>query len=1327
MHLPLSPRVTLALICALCYSCIATVAQAGAQTVFGQAGTEAGRFLSPTGIAVDQESGAVYIADRGNQRVDKFGPDGEFLLAWGWGVADGSTTALQTCTTTCFAGIAGSGAGQLANNTIGVAVNNDPLSASHHDVYVEDAGNERIDKFTASGEFLLTFGGGVNITAHEKGETANEDVCPVNPGDVCGAGTSGSEPGQFEGLSANSVAVAPSGAVYVADDGRVQRFSEDGRVEAAVSLSEEGEILGLAVDSSEHLDVLGGSQTGIHRYDDTGVELPAPASPLPTNAAAEFNFSTVFTAAASGTVFVDVPETHRLLEYGDGGEELSSFGAEEAQGIALREGAQELYLERSTGVEIVPLPPPGPIVEAPSVQAEPAGTATVTATIDPEGKQTSYHVEYGLNEPGEASTPTATLAAEGFEPEVVKVKLKGLQPDSAYHYRLVVENEAGAPTPLQGIFTTLAAVAVESESVSQVSAESARLSAEIDPLGEETEYRFQYGPTTAYGSSVPVPVGRLGAAVVGEPVNVLLEGLSAGTTYHYRVVAVNHLGEAQGEDRTFTTQAGEGTQLLDGRGWELVSPPDKHGAALEAITKEGGIIQAAEDGAGLAYIAKAPIDNEPAGSRSFAEQQLLATHAGSGWSTQDIATAHEAVAGLRAGELSEYKLFSGDLSAGIVEPTGATPLSPAASEATPYLREDGDGIYVPLVSGCPAVEAECLPSVSGLADVPPGTKFGLSEEEGKTSPNTGVEFVAATPDLAHAIVTAPQSLVSGFETDAQSALYEWSRANPPASRLAPVSIIEHGPSAGELGGASLGDNGKLVRNAISADGQRVVFSSGEHLFLRDLAAGRTIQLDQTEAGAAGGPGKAAYQGAGNGEEKVFFTDESRLTKEATSVSARPDLYMCEVVEAAGEPTCSLKDLTKTVNPGEGADVLGAMIGSGESGSSVYLVATGVLTEASDLAGELPQREQPNLYRIDTTTGAVSLVAVLSEGDSPDWDAGGNAHVALNEVTARVSPSGQYLAFMSQRRLTGYDNRDVDGGEPDEEVFEYDSVSGHTVCVSCDPSGARPRGVRDPGAEEASLLVDRSHTWGEKWVAALIPGWTPVDIEHALYQSRYLSDEGRLFFDSSASLVPADGNETQDVYEFEPQGTGGCSAKAVSADVAFVGELDGNLVDGCVGLISSGTSGEESAFLDASASGDDVFFLTAAKLSPSDVDDALDVYDAHVCGVGWACPTSAATAASPCSNAESCRQPFAPASASGPPLSATFSGPGDAAPLAPTVAVKLLTRAQKLAKALKACRGKRNRRQRLQCEALAHKRYGPVRKAKKSQHAKQATERGGKTR
>ena len=73
----------------------------------------------------------------------------------------------------------------------------------------------------------------------------------------------------------------------------------------------------------------------------------------------------------------------------------------------------------------------------------------------------------------------------------------------------------------------------------------------------------------------------------------------------------------------------------------------------------------------------------------------------------------------------------------------------------------------------------------------------------------------------------------------------------------------------------------------------------------------------------------------------------------------------------------------------------------------------------------------------------------------------------------------------------------------------------------------------------------------------------------------------------------------------------------------------------MGLVSSGSSGEESAFLDASEGGGDVFFLSSARLVAGDTGSALAVYDAHVCSVSEPCAGEVAAAAS-CDTADSCR-------------------------------------------------------------------------------------------
>ncbi|HTA14547.1 MAG TPA: hypothetical protein VK781_06785 [Solirubrobacteraceae bacterium] len=287
--------------------------------------------------------------------------------------------------------------------------------------------------------------------------------------------------------------------------------------------------------------------------------------------------------------------------------------------------------------------------------------------------------------------------------------------------------------------------------------------------------------------------------------------------------------------------------------------------------------------------------------------------------------------------------------------------------------------------------------------------------------------------------------------------------------------------------------------------------------------------------------------------------------------------------------------------------------------------------------------------------------------------------------------------MSERSLTGYDVRDAASGKPDEEVYLYDAASSQVTCASCNPSGARPRGMEI--GDRSRFISDRE--WGPTtWLAANIPGWSGFTLLQSAYQPRYLSDSGRLFFNSSDALAPQDVNATEDVYEYEPAGIGDCATSSISFHTQ---------PDGCVNMITSGTSPAESAFLDASESGGDVFFLTAAKLSSEDLDAGTDVYDARECTPAAPCSTGL-VAPPPCSTGDSCKAaPTPQPTAFGAPASATFAGAGNVLTQAPQTssrpAQRSLTRAQKLARALKTCRREKRSRKRIACERMARKRYG----------------------
>lgn len=315
---------------------------------FGSYGTAAAEFKEPFGIAVDQRSGDVYVVDTKNARIQKLTSAGRFLLAWGWGVADGRSRALQTCTKTCFTGLEGEGEGEF-DLAQGIAVDNDPSSPSRGDVYVIDIFNYRVDKFSPTGRFLLEFGGGVNHTASGDHDHAEEDVCPVKPGDVCGKGSDGPAGGGLELTTDGSfIAVGGDGTVYVGERNRVKKYSSEGVYQGQITLTptlppsesrESGGVSGLAVNAVGDLYVVRIGVVGVREYAPSGKLIrilepggePAyPEGPAPSLA-----------LDPAGNVFIDVYANylHHIDEYSAAGAKIASFdrGVKAPPGIADKE------------------------------------------------------------------------------------------------------------------------------------------------------------------------------------------------------------------------------------------------------------------------------------------------------------------------------------------------------------------------------------------------------------------------------------------------------------------------------------------------------------------------------------------------------------------------------------------------------------------------------------------------------------------------------------------------------------------------------------------------------------------------------------------------------------------------------------------------------------------------------------------------------------------------------------------------------------------------------------------------------------------------------
>jgi len=189
--------------------------------------------------------------------------------------------------------------------------------------------------------------------------------------------------------------------------------------------------------------------------------------------------------------------------------------------------------------------------------------AALNATINPGNDDTSYHFEYDTvpYKAGEGAHGTSVpipdkAIGSGWNNVEVSQVSEGLQPGTTYHYRVVATSAIGTATGEDREFKTLSGLPrVSSVAVTQVGPQQATLNAKINPESFATTYRFEYGPTTSYGSKAPVPDEGIGSGEADVAVAKTIGSLSAHTTYHFRVVATNAKGTTNGEDLTFYTGA----------------------------------------------------------------------------------------------------------------------------------------------------------------------------------------------------------------------------------------------------------------------------------------------------------------------------------------------------------------------------------------------------------------------------------------------------------------------------------------------------------------------------------------------------------------------------------------------------------------------------------------------------------------------------------------------------------------------------------------------------------------------------------------------------
>jgi N-acetylneuraminic acid mutarotase len=187
-------------------------------------------------------------------------------------------------------------------------------------------------------------------------------------------------------------------------------------------------------------------------------------------------------------------------------------------------------------------------------------SATLNGSLNPNGLTTTVYFEYGPTRTYGFTTPVQTRTGNTFRN--INANINGLSASSTYHFRIVAINTAGTTYGSDRTFTTLSATGppvVTTNLATFIASFSAKLNGSLDPHGLTTTVYFQYGTTTSYGFSTALQ-SQTGNTYRNITANI--NGLSASTTYHFRIVATNSAGTRYGGDRTFTTLGPTGPPVV---------------------------------------------------------------------------------------------------------------------------------------------------------------------------------------------------------------------------------------------------------------------------------------------------------------------------------------------------------------------------------------------------------------------------------------------------------------------------------------------------------------------------------------------------------------------------------------------------------------------------------------------------------------------------------------------------------------------------------------------------------------------------------------------
>jgi hypothetical protein len=709
---------------------------------------------------------------------------------------------------------------------------------------------------------------------------------------------------------------------------------------------------------------------------------------------------------------------------------------------------------------------------------------------------------------------------------------------------------------------------IEGQEATAITADEAVVRAQLNPGDLDTHYHFEYisqadyeadlGTYGAGAISVPVPDGEVKESASFVEVYTAVAGLEPGTSYRFRLVAENEEGitkgenapGAEGEDATFTTLPLEASGLPDGRGYELVTPPDT-----------GGYVPTMNELGFTPYPEFGPFPTDFVASDG--ESVLFGIEGGSipGLSGSGFHDTYEA---RREPDGRWHSEFSGVAGTEARHPTpnGFSADHGSSFWALEETSNEVDGEYIHRLGG--ALDPACaLGPESDLELIGCGSLGVDARVHGGWISPHAEHVIFSTGETKNVVAERLEPEAPGAGT---AAVYD----RTPDGVTHVVSL--------KPGDVPFEDGEDASFEGASADGTAVAFKVEGTLYVR-------LDNAETSEVAAGSP---LFGGFSSHGDRIVYLEPNAAepllpgTEKAGQIP-QGDLFLCEVRQG---PCVGPQQSQEPIAIGAGDKSV--LVNVSADGSHVYFVSPAVLDGAEE--GVLGAS---NLYVWDRASEAIGLVATVSTADVvgrpglvTEQAVGGLGLWIPSAVNpdhqptlgpgadpSRSTPDGSAFVFESRADLTDYESNEHS------EIYRYDSGGGGELgCLSCNPTGRA-------ASQDAQLQSDTPHQF------ISLP---PVNALASI--ANVTSDGRRVFFQSSEQLVLSDVDGKTDVYVWEEQGEGGCVVQG-----------------GCVHLISSGQSATDDYLYAMTPDGSDVFFETGDLLVAEDKDSTPSVYDARIGG------------------------------------------------------------------------------------------------------------------